>query len=146
MEPASFRQITEQLTTALITGDFALYQSVIMLPFRTEPREGQPYTLETVAELEQDFDLYCKAMTLNRVTDIYREILDVRAPASDRSMVRVITHILSNSDRVVHPFETEFEMRKTSEGWRVSVVRSAIGHINWSRGRAHIANGQFLES
>ncbi|MBC6407654.1 MAG: hypothetical protein GDA40_05770 [Rhodobacteraceae bacterium] len=67
------------MTKTLITGDFTLYQSAIWLPFRTEPRNGQPYVLGTLAAPEEDFDLYRKAIALNLVTDIYRALQEIRA-------------------------------------------------------------------
>ncbi len=82
MPETAFADLAERLTRALLTGDFALYRSVMAMPLRVVPRGGQPYVLETEAALQHDFDLYATAVRTAGVTDIWREVVRVTKPGA----------------------------------------------------------------
>ena len=140
MEEDPFQQVKDRLTQALITGNFALYRSVISLPFQVEPRDGKPYVLHSETALEEDFLLYHKVINLHRITDIVREVKHMMKLQEDWVEVTVETNLLSHADRVVGPFKTQFVLRKTPDQWRIASIRSSLGHINWTMGRAEITD------
>lgn len=138
-----FRELGERLTTALIKGDFGLYKQVMALPLRIEPRDGKPYSLETEAELKEDFELYHEMNKLHGITDIYREVLDIAADHGDGLRVSCLVHLLRKTGRAVDPFRAVMHMRETPEGWRFHRVESSLGHINWTLGQGGIGDGSF---
>ena len=142
---ARFEELGERLTRALVGGDFALYRSVIRLPMSNEPRDEKPYVLRTETDLEEDFRLYCNAMRLNKVQDIHREVLAAARIDKDWYEVTVRTNLLGPTGRVVEPFVTQFILRPDEDDWRIAGIRSDLGHINWTLGRAMIsADGTFV--
>jgi hypothetical protein len=144
MAQRAFADIGDQLTKSLIAGDFALYQSLMVLPLRISPRGTRPYVLETEAALRSDFDLYHANIRAHGVTDIFRQVLGFAQSASDQAQLRCLTHILVQAHRIVNPFETVFHLRLQGEDWRISEIESSEGHINWSLGQADIsAEGSF---
>ena len=137
----------EGLSKSLTTGEYDLYRSLLDLPCRIEPRGGgTAYTLTTEAELKRDFDLYHKALTLNRVTDVYRTLIALQSTDPEAFSARATTHLLGSAGRVVDPFETEFEIHWKDDSWRVKQVRSVLGHINWALGRSTIDSGRFSKA
>jgi len=139
-------RVFEHLTKALITGDFDLYRSVIRLPVRVEPRDGQPYELHCDADLETDFNLYRDSIALHGVTDIYRRILHQEATEQGQQIVTVETHLLEHANRIVPPFETRLTFFRHADGWRIGLVQSSLGHINWTLGKAKITpDGEFVD-
>lgn len=143
MNSSAFAALSARLTTALLGGDFPLYQTVMQVPLRVEPRKGKAYELHTIAELEQDFRLYHDILKTQGVTDIFRENVQVLPLEHDWVEVTFRTNILRNANRVVDPFHSQFVLRPCDGDWRVSEIRSTLGHINWTLGRAEIDKGRF---
>ena len=144
MEAKAFRALSEHLTTALVTGDFELYRQVVGLPVRFEPREGKAYTLETVDELQEDFALYHDMMSLHGITDIYREILGIEQPEPQRADVTCLVNYLRKTGRAVDPFRMKMTLREGGDGWRIHLIKSSLGHINWTLGKGGIEDGSFV--
>lgn len=144
MPAQRFGDIGDQLTKALIDGDFALYRAVMDLPLRIAPRNDDAYVLETEADLRADFDLYHAMIVGQGVTDIFRQVLCVQNTAPERQRLVCMTHILARAHRLVDPFETTMTLVLREDGWRISEIESSEGHIRWTLGRAVIGpNGQF---
>jgi hypothetical protein len=143
MPQQAFHELGDQLTLALIGGDFSHYKSLIRLPLRIAPRGDRAYILTTEAELRADFEAYCRVIQAQGVTDIYRQILDLSVQGSAQIEVRFLTHIMVRAHRIVAPFETQFQLRHGAEGWQISAIESSEGHIKWTLGQAGIADGQF---
>lgn len=147
MRNADFTETGERLTRALITGDFDLYRSVMDLPLKIEPRGGKPYTLATPEALEQGFRLYFKAGKARRVTDIYRQLNDLRMIGGDLCRATCLMHILAGATLVVEPFTSVMTLRKTKEGWRFCLIQNSLAHINWTLGQANISdNGRVTDT
>lgn len=145
--PAEFNALGDRLTRALLENDFEQYKTVMTLPHRAVPRDGEPYELNTEEELRADFDLYTQALVINHVTDIFRDIIAIRSVEDGRTEVTVETNMLSGAQRIVDPFRTQFELIRQDNDWRITTVHSSLGHINWSRGRAHISrDGRFTDT
>lgn len=138
-----FAKLSEKLTGGLIGNDFPLYRSVFTLPVRIEPRDGEPYALDTEDALRKDMDLYVSAMQIHRITDISRDIITVIELASDWVEVTTVNTFFSHGKLAVEPFRSQFVLRDTEEGWRIGLVRSSLGHINWTLGRATIEQNAF---
>lgn len=143
MDPDDFDILQEDLTKALISGNFRLYQSLMHLPLHLHPTGGKGYTLDTTAALEEDFQLYHQALSIQRATDIYRKVLAFSTPEPGWSEVTVETNILGSTGRIVEPFQTQFTLRLFDCGWRITQIRSSLGHVRWSRGMADITAGRF---
>lgn len=138
-----FAKLSEKLTGGLIGNDFGLYSSVFRLPVRIEPRDGAPYVLETEDALRKDMELYVSAMQIHRITDISRDIITIVDLASDWIEVTTVNTLFSHGALAVEPFRTQFVLRDTDKGWRIGTVRSSLGHINWTIGRATIEDKAF---
>lgn len=136
MPLARFNTLGTQATRALIGGDFALYRSAFWLPLSIEPRALKPYTLTTEADIETDFQHYHNAVSLNQVTDIVREVLDTVSIGPDKFEVSVRTDILCSTGRVLDPYINQFVLQLRGLEWRISGIRNALGHINWTLGKA----------
>lgn len=136
--PAEFYEVGERLTRALISGDFDLYQTVMRLPLEINPIQGVPYTLRDTDALREDFLLYHQMNTLHHVTDIFRRILNIRMECDSVAIVTSRTELLSNSTRLVEPFDATHHLRRAAEGWRIFQIDSSVGHINWTLNRATI--------
>lgn len=142
---AIFNDLGDRLTKSLIAGDFSLYRTVMWLPLRIEPRDGAPYTMTTEDALEKDFEMYHRNIKLHHVNDIFRQVLSVAKLAEDWVEVTSEVNLLRNAERVVAPFVTQHVMRLRGDLWRFSIVRSSIGHINWTLGQARIKGGRFSD-
>lgn len=138
-----FAQLAEKITAALLNEDFELYESVMQLPLRVEPRNGEPYTLFDREALRRDFELYANSIRLQHVTDIYRPLVSVLELDADWVEVTVETHILRGGERVVDPFRTQFILRQSDGCWRIGTIRSSLGHINWTLGKTEIKDNKF---
>ena len=141
-EPA-FLTLGDLLTKVLITGDFALYQSILTLPVKFLPRQGKVYVLHDEAALREDFELYVSIIRLHGVTDIYRQLLG--HDRLDHGIhVHWMTHILVRGTRLVEPFATRMLVTKDAVGWRIAEIESSEGHLNWTLGRAVVSpDGNF---
>lgn len=135
-------ELSDLLTRALLTGDFALYRQILTLPMQFTPRGEKPYVLHTEAELKADFDLYVDIMRLHGVTDIYRKLLGIQSCA-DGAQVRWLTHILVRATLLAEPFETRMHVVRRDGGWKIAEIESSEGHIHWTMGRAEISDGTF---
>ena len=138
MKTADFPALGEKLTRALIDGNFELYESIIHLPLRVAPRDGDPYVLNTVEELKVNFGKYCAAIQANNVTDIFRRPISITELAEDWIEVTVEMHVLSQSGRIVDPFRSQFVLRPQGGEWRIAIIRSSLGYISWTLGRIKI--------
>lgn len=141
MTPAIFTEVGERLTRALLTGDFELYRQVIDLPFRTEPRGGTPYTLETPEALEKDFRLYHQAVTIQKITDIYRMVEAIEPLGEHAWRVHCLMHIIEGARLAVEPFEMRACLRRAGDRWKIFRIESSLRHINWSLGQDPLAAG-----
>lgn len=145
MSEKQFQTIGDQLTKALISGDFAQYAALMELPMRITPRDGKAYVLADMAALKQDFDLYHAIIKTHGVTDIYRQILGFDRQADDKMLFTCITHILVRSNRIVEPFQTRMTLHQRADGWRINEIESSEGHINWTLGKGGIGPGGRFE-
>ncbi|WP_136441235.1 cupin domain-containing protein [Pacificoceanicola onchidii] len=132
---AVFQPLSEALTRALIIGDFALYRSVFVLPTQVRKRGSDSYELITTEELKADFQLYRKSIATHSVTDIFREVLSTEFSEDGRRChVHTRVRILSGTTLVLDPFHVDFDLEKTTEGWRIRGLTSATEHIDWTLG------------
>ncbi len=134
--------LSDLLTRALVTGDFALYASLMVLPMQFTPRGEKPYVLTTEAELRADFELYVDIMRLHGVTDIYRKLLGI-ARTDQGAEARWLTHILVRANLLTPPFQTLMRVVPGAGGWKIAEIESSEGHIHWSMGQAVIEDGAF---
>lgn len=138
-----FAGLGERLTQAVLGGDFAAYASVMALPLRISTRGGETYVLHTEDELRADFMLYHERLKGRGVTDIFRQVVDIRVLDTSHLKVRCRTHIMVRAQRIVDPFETVFLLAEQADGWLISEVESARGHIRFSLGLSEIKDGAF---
>ncbi|MGY3437453.1 MULTISPECIES: hypothetical protein [unclassified Marinovum] len=138
-----FAKLCEKLTDALINGNFDNYRAVFRLPARIEPRDGRPYTMTTEDDLRRDHELYVTSMQIHRVTYMTRDVLSVVEITPDWAEITVETSLFSGGHRVVDPFCTQFVLRQAEDGWKIGAIRSSLGHINWTLGKATIHEQRF---
>lgn len=144
MPAAAFQSIGDQLTRALISGDFDAYAAIVDLPLIIAPRNAQPYVLADLAELEADFRLYHQIVSVHGVTDIFREVQSWDQPAPDQAQIHCTSHIMVRAQRIIEPFETRMTLVLRDGRWRIAEIESSEGHINWTLGRARVTpSGQF---
>ncbi len=141
MNVAAFQRIGDRLTLALLSGDFALYRSLIALPMTITPRNGETYVLNEEVALRVDFVLYHSMLAVSGVTDVFRDVLAVDQTVTDRAVVTVMTHIMVYSQRISDPFETRFFLISESGHWAIREIESSAEHIDWSLGKASPAFG-----
>lgn len=138
-----FAAMGETLTQAVLGGDFAAYASVMALPLRVIPRGDPAYVLHTEDQLRADFQLYHDRLKGRGVTDIFRHIVDITVVDQTHLWVRCRTHIMVQAQRIVDPFETRFLLVERPDGWLISEIESARGHIRFSLGLSEIKGGAF---
>ncbi|MFD1507903.1 hypothetical protein [Lacimonas salitolerans] len=143
MDQAGFEQIAERITSGLLEGKYDTYRSAFLLPLRVEPRGGVPYVLADDDALRKDWQLYRDAILIQGVTDIVREVLGIAEIEPDRIEVTVETNMLRHAQRIVDPFKTQFVLQPEGAEWRIAILRSSLGHINWTLGRADIVDDRF---
>jgi len=139
MAERAFQELAELLTKALISGDFALYRSILILPMKFTPKDGASYILSDEAALREDFDLYVSIIRLHGVTDIYRQVLGYDPAGEGHVVVRVVTHILVRANLLVAPFVPRILLQEAADGWRIAEIESSEGHLNWTLGRASVS-------
>lgn len=137
MVEAAFAEIGNRLTRALLTDDFALYQSVMALPLRIVPRGDPAYVLEDESALRQDFDLYHRSIRTAGITDIYREV-DHVIPEDSGFRVFCRVHIMARAHRLAEPHRSEMLLLPSEAGLRIAEIISAPEHIDWTLGRRSI--------
>lgn len=143
MPERAIAELSDLLTRALITGDFALYAQILTLPMQFTPRGEKPYLLTTEAELREDFDTYVATIRGHGVTDIYRKLLGVTR-TDQGAEARWLTHILVRAQLLIAPFETRMRLVRGEDGWKIAEIESSEGHIRWSLGLAEISSGRFI--
>lgn len=144
MVERQFADLGDKLTTALISGDFGLYASIIVLPFKVTPRDAPAYVMHDLAELQKDFDLYHSIIQTHGVTDIYRHVRQIDLLDDNRALITCTTHIMVRAQRIVDPFETRILVGAHIDSWKIFEIESSEGHINWTLGRGSIApDGRF---
>ena len=144
MEARVFQDIGDRLTKALITGDYALYQSLMVFPLEIVPGDAPAHVMADDADLRADFDLYHEIITLHGVTDIFRDVQQVVPDGPDRVVVWMMIHILQRAYRIVDPIASRFHLRRVGNEWRIARIESSEGHINWTLGRGTVtADRQF---
>lgn len=143
MDAGAFEQIAEMINRGLLDGDYGIYRSAFRLPLRVEPRGGLPFVLADDDALRKDWQLYRDAIAIQGVTDIVREVREIAEIAPDRIEVTVQTNMLRHAQRIVDPFKTQFVLRSEGTEWRIAILRSSLGHINWTLGRADIVDDRF---
>lgn len=84
-------------------------------------------------------------MQTQGVTDIVRRVLAIHKIEDDWMDVTVETNMLRNALRLVDPFKTQFVLRPSDGEWRIAIIRSSLGHINWTLGRADIIDERFRD-
>lgn len=143
MDTAAFEHIAERITRGLLDGKFDLYRSAFHLPLRVEPRGDIPYVLADEDALRADWQLYRDAILIQGVTDLVRRVLVITKIDPDWIEVAAETNMLRHAQRIVDPFKTQFVLRPVGGDWRIAIVRSSLGHINWTLGRADIVDDRF---
>ncbi len=133
-----FAALGERQAQALLSGDFAVYASVMALPLRIIPRDDDAYVLHTEAELHADFQLYHDSLKGRGVTDIFRQVVAFTVIDPSHLKVRCKTHIMVQAQRIVDPFDTEFLLVAQSDGWLIAEVRNARGHSRFGLGLSEI--------
>ena len=137
MDAKGFEDIGNRLTTALLTGDLALYLQLIRLPLRIEAAGAYAYDLTDEAAVAEDMGLYHDVLTLHGVTDIDREVMGFR-PEGEGVNVTCRVNIVAKAHRVVEPFRTDMLLVPAPGGWRIARIASQPGHIDWTLGQASI--------
>lgn len=144
MPERAFQELGELLTKALLSGDFALYLSIMTLPMKFTPKDGPSYVLMDEAALRADFDIYRSIIQLHGVTDIYRQVSGYDWAGKGEMVVPVVTHILARANLLVAPFPTRIVMHEGADGWRITEIESLEGYLNWTLGRAEVSqDGRF---
>lgn len=136
MPVAGFSDIGDCLTTALVTGDFSLYQKVMDLPLTIVPVGEDPYVLTDEPALRRDFDLYHNVLKLHGVTDIFREVRGVFEEGNGVHRILCRVHIMTRANRIAEPFLSEMLIRPRAGLWRILEIRSLAAHIDWTLGSA----------
>lgn len=134
MPEHGFAALGQDLTTALLTGDVALYRSLMSLPLRIVPRGGAPYVLTDPDALGRDFQLYHLALTAAGVTDIFRQV-DTVSPTADGFRVHFTVHLMARAHRIADPFRSEMLVVAVPGGLRIAEIVSTAEHIDWTLGR-----------
>lgn len=145
MPERAFHSLGELLTKALLSGDFALYQSILTLPVRFTPMAGKPYVLQDLAALRADFELYVSIIRLHGVTDIYRQVVSCEPVGDGRIWVRLVTHLLVRANLLAEPFPTRMLLQRDEAGWRIAEIETSEGHLHWTMGRAQVSAGGRFE-
>jgi hypothetical protein len=140
----AFSRLGNSLTQALITGDFDLYRLVMALPLRIVPRGTQAYVLADDAALERDFRLYARSIKTAGVTDIFREVAEVRPDANGGHRVFCTVHIMARAHRITEPFRSEMLLLPFADGLRIAEIVSTTEHIDWTLGRRALGPGSGL--
>lgn len=135
MVGAAFQGIGDKLTAALLSGDFALYRTLVALPLTITPRTGETYVIADEAALKLDFDLYHMVLGVNGVTDIFRDVVESTQVSAHDAEIKVMTHILEHANRVADPFVTRFFLADVGGRWVIREIESSPEHINWTLGK-----------
>lgn len=138
-----FAALGETLTRALLGGDFAAYASVMSLPLRITPRGDPAYVLQTEDELRADFQLYHDRLKGRDVTDIFRQVIEIKVVDPSHLRVRCRSHIMVRAQRIIDPFETQFLLVEQPDGWLISEIETAHGHIRFGLGLSENKDGAF---
>jgi hypothetical protein len=140
----AFQDIGDRLTTALISGDYALYQTLFRLPLVILPRGGAPIVLANEDDLRADFDLYRQSLVQQGITDIFRDVNAVEMLGPDSAEISMLTHIMQRAHRIVDPIPARFTLIRVDGVWLIQKVESSASHINWTMGLASLtAHGTF---
>ncbi|WP_317133905.1 cupin domain-containing protein [Tropicibacter oceani] len=130
-----FEPIGENLTRALISGDFALYETLFELPTTITGRDGTSYVIRDRAALEKDFALYRHMIRMHSLTDIVRDIQSREfLDGGTRKRVTAKVHLLSGAQLVMDPVLSHFWLHDGPDGWRITSIESSRDHINWTLG------------
>lgn len=144
MPVSGFSSIGDQLTFALLSGDFDRYREIIELPLTIVPTDESPYTLSDETALKRDFQLYHSVLKLHGVTDIFREVRNVIEQPGGVYRIQCRVHMMVRANRIADPFQSEMLIRERGGQWRILEIRSLAAHIDWARG-GHGPGQDFLK-
>ena len=88
----AFQDIGDRRTKALISGNYARYRSLMLLPLYIVPGEGAAHVKADDADLRADFDLYHQIIPLHSVTDIFGDVQQVVPGGPDRQFKTEVGH------------------------------------------------------
>lgn len=137
---AEFNAFLDDISEPFSTRDIARWRKRMMLPFSMVTAQG-PVTLRTDAEMQENFDLYLKAVDAMNLDTIARTPIRFENCYDDTVIATYRTELLSKGKRQADRYTSSALLQQTPDGWKMSSIMNARGHHQWT-GRPPLPNGE----
>ncbi len=136
MTEAEFQIFLDEGSDCFISGDFAQWASMVVLPFTMVTKDG-PVTLSDLDDLRQNFDLYVAAGRILRIDLISRRAISLEDCGDGTFIGTLETEILSHGARIVEPYTASVLLHNRGGKWKMSTVMSSHGNYQWTEISRH---------
>ena len=120
----------DEIGAAVMAEDWETYRSGICLPCHITSQD-ESKVVSTEADLKAGFDQFCDTLRAQRVTDYVRVVQT--AERLDETLIsgKYVTHLVSGSQRVLPPFQSQMTLRLVGNRWRAASVTNALANSRW---------------
>lgn len=123
---AIYQEHLDVLSKALITGDFATFQSRISLPHRITT-ETDVFQIETLAEMQDLFERFARNYANEGLTDFVRTVRQAKFVTPDEIVGTHISHQMRHGQRILPPYPNRVRLVRSRDGhWRETHCTNAI--------------------
>ncbi|RGP39061.1 hypothetical protein [Pseudotabrizicola alkalilacus] len=120
----------DEISVAVMTGDFAAYRAGVVLPFHLVTHT-ENLTFTTDDDLREGFESFCAMLRSQRVTDYIRLVESAQALDPNLITGRYISHIISGGMRVFDPFPSQTTLRRIEDRWKAASISNAVAKARW---------------
>jgi hypothetical protein len=129
----------DDMSTAVMTGDFAAYQAGVVLPFHLVT-QSENVSLATADDLRVGFESFHAMLKSQRVTNYIRLVEGAQLLDPDLIVGRYITHVIAGGMRVFDPFSSQITLRQIDGRWCAATITNAVAKSRWPLLLSSISN------
>ena len=120
----------DEMSTSVMTGDFATYLAGVALPFHLVT-QAESVSLATEDDLRIGFESFHAMLKSQKVTDYIRLVESAQVLDPDLIAGKYITHVIAGSLRVFEPFSSQITLRRVEDRWCAASITNAIAKSRW---------------
>ncbi len=131
MNTAGLLQSTlDDLSKAVCTDDFALYEKHVLLPFNLVTDRANLY-VTTLQDLEEGFDAFVCGLQAKGATSMIRLVETAHFTARGDIHGTYVTHLMGGGLPVAPPFRSEVTLRNVDGIWKACTISNSMQNASW---------------
>ncbi len=120
----------DEVSVAVLADDWDSYRDAVSLPCHIVSHD-ESKVVATVEELKAGYDQFRGTLQAQRVTDYVRLVETAARLDPDLISGSYLSHIISNGNRVLLPFQSQMTLRLQGNRWRAASVTNALANSRW---------------